>query len=154
MYKQLIVVGVCLLLMACATGPEKASKDKLANKDLRQAVIATELAFAKTMADRDFAAFSSFIADEAVFLQHIPLKGKTTITEHWKTLYQDPKAPFSWKPEEVEVLESGKLAISTGPVIDPTGKITHRFTSVWRLKPDGKWEIIFDQGNPICDSKK
>lgn len=131
-----------------------ASQPQLTAPSARQAVIATELAFAKTMADRDFNAFSAFIAEEAIFLQHIPLAGKANILEHWKALYQDPKAPFSWKPDEVQVLASGKLAISTGPVIDPTGKITHKFTSIWRLRPDGKWEIIFDQGNPICDSKK
>lgn len=149
-------INRCVLLSAvlffglcgCARQPQ------LSNQDARQAVMATELAFAKTMADRDFKAFAAFIAEEAVFLQHIPLKGKTNILEHWKPLYQDPKAPFSWRPEEVEVLESGKLAISTGPVLDPTGKITHRFTSIWRLGPDGKWEIIFDQGNPFCEGKK
>ncbi|HMW49382.1 MAG TPA: nuclear transport factor 2 family protein [Cellvibrionaceae bacterium] len=135
-------------LLGCASNPQVASHNA------REAVIATELAFAKTMADRDFAAFTSYIAQEAVFLQHIPLQGKNKIVEHWKPLYQAPKAPFSWRPEEVEVLESGKLAISTGPVFDPNGKITHRFTSIWRLRPDGKWEIIFDQGNPFCEDKK
>lgn len=139
---------VLLGLMGCATNGNETKQTA------RQAVMATELAFAKTMADRDFKAFAAFIAEEAVFLQHIPLKGKTNILEHWKPLYQDPKAPFSWRPEEVEVLESGKLAISTGPVFDPSGKITHRFTSIWRLGPDGKWEIIFDQGNPFCEGKK
>src|ERR1700693_3299408 len=36
--------------------------------ELKQQVAATETAFAKTMADRDHAAFTSFLADEAVFL--------------------------------------------------------------------------------------
>ncbi len=60
--------------------------------------------------------------------------------------------PFSWKPETVEVQEGGKLALSTGPVLDAAGKRIATFTSIWRREPSGEWKIIFDRGSPDCDS--
>jgi hypothetical protein len=38
------------------------------NADLREQVRRTEIAFAKTMADREHAAFVSFLAEETVFM--------------------------------------------------------------------------------------
>jgi hypothetical protein len=48
----------------------------------------------------------------------------------------------------VQVLESGTLGISSGPVRDPAGNRVGTFNSVWRLEADGKWKIIFDKGCP------
>ncbi|HPA52918.1 MAG TPA: DUF4440 domain-containing protein, partial [Thermoanaerobaculia bacterium] len=59
-------------------------------------------------------------------------------------------APFSWEPALVEVLDSGTLALSTGPVRDPAGKETGTFTSIWRREGPGTWRIVFDKGNPVC----
>ena len=57
-------------------------------------------------------------------------------------------APFSWRPEVVEVLDSGTLALTSGPVRDPTGKQTGTFNSIWRREPDGRWRVVFDKGCP------
>jgi len=51
-----------------------------------------------------------------------PLRGKAAVVENWQRFYSAPKAPFSWKPDHVQVLESGGLGYSTGPVFDPQGK--------------------------------
>jgi ketosteroid isomerase-like protein len=51
----------------------------------------------------------------------------------------------------VEVLASGQLALSTGPVRDSKGKVIGTFTSIWRLEAPGKWRIVFDKGSPVCD---
>lgn len=114
-------------------------------------VRATETAFAKSMADRDHAAFVAHLSDEAVFFSRAVLRGKTAVAEGWKPLYQGPKAPFSWQPEKVEVLESGTLALSSGPVFSPEGKRVGTFNSIWRREADGRWKIIFDNGCPPCD---
>ena len=115
----------------------------------------TERAFAKTMADRDHAAFATFLADEAVFFTGpTPLHGKAAVAAAWKRFYERPQAPFSWQPEAVEVLESGTLAISSGPVFDPSGKKFATFTSIWRMEAPGVWRIVFDKGNPECDCEK
>jgi ketosteroid isomerase-like protein len=50
------------------------------------------------------------------------------------------------------VQEGGKLALSTGPVLDAAGKRIATFTSIWRREPSGEWKIIFDRGSPDCES--
>jgi len=119
---------------------------------LRQQVVDTERAFAATMARRDHKAFSSFLADEAVFFSGpSPLHGKQQVADWWKRYYEKPEAPFSWEPEEVEVLESGTLAISSGPVRDPGRKLVGRFSSIWRQEEPGVWRIVFDKGWEVCE---
>ncbi len=122
--------------------------------DPTQQVMRTEIAFAKTMADRDYAAFGTFVSGEAVFFtSDQPLRGKQAVLDHWKRYYDKGPAPFSWAPEKVEVLESGKLALSTGPVRDQSGKVIGTFTSIWRQDAPGVWHIVFDKGNPVCKSE-
>ena len=107
----------------------------------------TERAFAKTMADRNHAAFTSFLADEAIFLgDPRTLRGKAAVAVAWKAFYDAPQAPFSWEPERVEVLDSGTLALSSGPVLDPAGTRVGTFNSVWRRDSAGAWKIVFDKG--------
>ncbi|MEY2690710.1 MAG: hypothetical protein RL375_4910 [Pseudomonadota bacterium] len=118
---------------------------------LRQQVTDTETAFARSMAERNFEAFLSFIADDAVFLNGgDPLRGKAAIAAFWRKFYQAPAAPFSWRPDLVEVLASGTLASSNGPVADPAGKVFARFYSTWRLESPGVWRIVFDNGYDVC----
>lgn len=130
-----------LLLAACATPrPDRA--------DAERQVADTERAFARTMAERDHAAFMAFLSDEAVFFSgETPLRGKQAVADAWRRFFAKPAAPFSWRPQTVEALDSGTLALSTGPVFDPTGKCIGSFLSIWRLEPSG-WRIVFDKGGP------
>ncbi len=112
----------------------------------------TEIAFAKTMADRDFAGFASFLADDAVFVSATRvLRGAKEVTAGWKAYYDGSQAPFSWEPDQVVVLDSGTLALSSGPVRDPSGKRIGTFNSVWRRDAGGRWKIVLDKGCPPCD---
>ena len=122
---------------------------------LAQQVMDTESAFAETMAQRDFEGFVSFLSDEAIFFSgETPLRGKQMVADTWKPYYEGQDAPFSWKPEHVEVLESGTLALSSGPVFDPQGTRVATFNSVWRQEANGQWRIIFDKGNATCNCDK
>ncbi len=123
--------------------------------ELQRQVADTERAFAKTMADRSFAAFQTFLSADTIFFNAPKaLRGKQAVADAWKPYYEKPDAPFSWKPEQVEVLESGTLALSTGPVFDPKGKNIATYTSIWRMEAPGVWRIIFDKGNDVCDCPK
>ena len=114
-------------------------------------VTAAERAFAATMAARDHAAFLSFVAEDAVFLNGgKALRGKAAIGEHWKRFYAAPTAPFAWQPEFVEVLASGRLGQTTGPVTAPDGKVISRFNSTWRLDDDRRWRVVLDEGCTVC----
>ena len=57
------------------------------------------------------------------------------------------------RPNEVVVIGDGTLAMSTGPVRAPDGKVVARFRSVWRREPDGGWLIVFDRGEPADPPK-
>jgi ketosteroid isomerase-like protein len=137
-----------LLLLACATSGRAPAPDPL-----RAEVEATERAFARTMADRDHAAFTSFLSEEAVFLTgRGALRGRAEVAAAWSRLYQQPAAPFSWEPDTVEVLRSGTLALTQGPVRDPAGKLIGRFSSVWRREGPGAWRIVLDHGCDVCQA--
>jgi ketosteroid isomerase-like protein len=118
--------------------------------ELAGQVRATEVAFAKTLADRDVKAFTAMIAPDVIWLADKPLRGPAEVLTRWQKYFEGPTAPFSWAPEQVEVQDGGKLALSTGPVIDANGKRIGTFTSIWRREPSGEWKIIFDSGCEAC----
>ena len=139
---------IAVLVVAVAALPIGAETIDALREQVRQ----TEIAFAKTMADRDHEAFASFIATDAVFLSgRSALRGRDAIASAWKRFYESPDAPFSWAPETVEVLEAGTLALSTGPVRTPDGKRAGTFNSIWSRGQDGSWKIVFDNGCPPCE---
>jgi ketosteroid isomerase-like protein len=128
-----------------APGVGAASHDVLADQ-----VRAREIAFAQTMADRDHAAFTTFVSKEALFLDASVLRGREAVAEAWRPLFDGSEAPFSWEPERVEVIDSGNLAISTGPVRNAHGERIGTFNSTWRLEDDGEWRVVIDIGCPPC----
>ena len=147
-HNGVIVIALSLLLTACTSLQPTGSP---ALPVLQQQVIAAERAFAQTMADRDLAAFASFLADDAIFVSGgVTLRGKAAVLDGWRPYYQSAQAPFSWQPETVEVQASGVLALSTGPVRDPNGVVVAQFSSIWRQEAPGVWRIVFDKGNPVC----
>lgn len=137
---SILATGVALLASAGAVcAAELSPKDQ---------VWAAEIAFAMTVENRDLNAFAEFIADEAVFFSGTTAAhGKANVVDSWKRFFLDKEAPFSWAPDQVEVLASGTLALSTGPVRDPSGKVISRFNSIWRLEA-GRWRVVFDKGSP------
>lgn len=113
-------------------------------------VRATELAFAKSMADRDFPGFVAHLSSEAVFFDEKSVKhGAAEVAAAWKPLFSAGTVPFAWAPDRIEVLSSGTLALSTGPVT-VGGKEVARFNSIWRLEAPNTWRIVFDKGENIC----
>ena len=142
------IVGIAAIGLALgAANPARPEK----SEDLREQVRRAEVAFAKTMADRDHAAFASHVAEDALFLGRTTLRGRREVAEGWKRYYEGKDAPFSWEPESVEVNDAGTLGISTGPVRDPSGARVGTFNSIWRRESDGRWRVIFDNGCPPCD---
>jgi len=140
MNRFLSALGSALVFATAASAQTTA---ELANQ-VREA----ERGFARSMAQRDLNAFQSFVADEALFFGRAVQRGKGAVVANWKRFFEGPTAPFSWEPETAEVLESGTLGITSGPVFDPQGKRVGTFNSIWRLEADGKWRVIFDKGCP------
>jgi len=109
-------------------------------------VKASEIAFAKAMADRKLDKFTEFVAEDAVFNGRGAQIGRSAVVEAWKRFFEGPRAPFSWGPDAVAPTADGRYAISTGLVHDPEGKVSGRFTSIWRKDADGHWRVVADQG--------
>jgi ketosteroid isomerase-like protein len=146
MMKHLLAAVAAIV---CAAQSPRAQSD---TATLASQVRDIERAFAKTMADRNHTAFVSFLSDEAIFMGEGPaLRGKQAVATGWKRRYEGPRAPFSWEPEVVDVLDSGTLALSSGPVRDPQGKRVGTFKSIWRRDASGAWKIVFDKGCPPCN---
>jgi len=149
MDRRLAAALTTLLLAACSALPVAKPEE------LKQQVADTERAFARTMVQRDHAAFAGFLADETVFFAGTgPLRGKQAVADAWKRFFDKPDAPFSWQPAVVEVLDSGTLALSSGPVHDPAGRQIGTFTSIWRREAPGRWRIVFDKGCDVCPAQQ
>jgi ketosteroid isomerase-like protein len=161
-----IITGACMI-GGCASGPQahgqgagnkahappvivSPEQASAATAEAVKQVIATEQGFAKTMATRDFKTFITFLSPDAIFFSGNSVKhGSAEVATQWQPYFEGRKAPFSWAPDHVEVLASGKLALSTGPVYED-GKVVARFNSIWRLEADNTWRIVFDKGEAVC----
>ncbi|MFC1661519.1 YybH family protein [Gemmatimonadota bacterium] len=132
-----------LLTMGVFPSHGRAQADGLATE-----VESREIAFAKTMADRDLDAFLTFVSPEAIFFNgNEPLRGRDAIVQSWAPFFESAAAPFSWHPDVIEVVESGQLALSSGPVRGASGEVVGRFNSIWRKDVDGQWRVVFDKGS-------
>jgi ketosteroid isomerase-like protein len=142
---------LAVVIVTLAGAGAVVAENGAAGGSLAAEVEATERAFAQTMAERDFEAFKSFLSEEAVFFSEPePLRGKEAVAARWRGFFEGPEPPFSWEPSAVEVLPSGTLALSTGPVRDGEGRLIATFTSIWRRDESGGWSIVFDRGCDVC----
>jgi ketosteroid isomerase-like protein len=140
--KATLAVIAAIVVVIGGSNIEGQSSDELTRQ-----VRAAEIGFARTMVTRDRAAFATFVADDAIFFgARGALKGKTAVVEAWARFFEGAQAPFSWTPDTVEVLESGTLALTSGPVRDNDGKQIGTFNSIWRRERDGRWRVVFDKG--------
>jgi ketosteroid isomerase-like protein len=143
----------CILIFAIAVLPAGSAVGEGKNSTaLTEELRTVEVAFAKTMADRDQAAFARFLADEVVFFTSSEvMRGRDAVVNGWSAFFDGADAPFSWEPDAVAVLESGTLGMTSGPVFDPEGNRIGTFNSMWRRGSDGRWQIVFDRGCPPCE---
>lgn len=143
-------VNVTIAILLSLSIQSAQASDK-ANEQVWQA----ETAFAQSMADRDFARFTTFVSEYAVFFNGESVsRGKPQVLAQWQGYFNSEAAPFSWQPEQVEVLASGHLAHSSGPVFNAAGQQVATFNSVWQKEADGVWRVVFDKGTPQCPSKE
>ena len=148
--KSMLALAVVFLGMGGAVANVSAEVSAL-EAEMR----ATEIAFAQTMADRDFTAFESFLAPDTIFVAgERVLRGSDAVAAAWKPLFDGAQAPFSWAPATVAVQDGGQLALSSGPVFDASGNQNGVFNSIWRREPDGSWKIIFDKGGAYCPQRE
>ena len=143
-----------LALLVFCLGAGSAAVDAQAEPNtLEDELRSIEIAFARTMAARDFTAFQAFLAPDTIFFAgDRVLRGSDAVAAAWKPFFDGPQAPFSWTPATVAVQDGGELGLTSGPVFDANGSRSGTFNSIWRREPDGRWKIIFDKGEAFCRS--
>ncbi len=114
-----------------------------------------ETAFSQSAEQRDAEQFSSFIDADARFVSNSVNRGIEQIVAAWQVFFAADGPAIRWRPQFVEVLEDGRLALTRGPyrltsVDDDGNPVEHwgTFNSVWRLHDDGEWRVVFDAGSP------
>ena len=141
MLKRRYLASVTLFLAGAALAADVTE----AARQVEQA----ERAFARSMAERNFADFRRWLAADAVFFNSREVHhGRDAVALAWKPLFDGAEAPFSWQPDSVEVLADASLALSTGLVRNPQGQLIARFNSIWRQESPGVWRVVFDKGSP------
>lgn len=145
--KQILVV--CILCLA--NTPVFA--------DLENDVRCREISFSKSVEQKDIEAFRSHIDTDARFVSAEVLRGVEQVTAGWSVFFNEGLPAIKWRPQIVEVLDDGRLALSRGLYITTSrsaegDKVVNwgTFNSVWRLNDDGEWRVVFDAGSPASGS--
>ncbi len=122
--------------------------------DLADDVRCREIGFSKSVEAQNREWFASFIDPDARFVGNSVMRGTEAISEAWSGFFAEDGPPIKWRPQFIEVLEDGELALTRGPyrmiTRDEQGIETEHwgtFNSVWRLNTDGEWRVVFDAGS-------
>ena len=141
--KPCLIVAIALLATATATA------------DLADDVRCREIGFSQSVENQDIDAFRSFIDADARFVGAGVLRGVDQIAEGWSVFFKPGLPRIKWRPQIVEVLEDGRLALSRGLYVSTAANADGEtveswgtFNSIWRLNDDGVWRVVFDAGSP------
>jgi len=128
--------------------------EKEAIEKWKKEILETEQSFSNMARDEGIRrAFLSYAAENAVLMRNNSLViGKKAITVHFenqKSKYND--VILTWKPDFVDVSESGDLGYTYGKYIfsyvDSSGTTNESkgvFHTVWKRQPDGTWRFVWD----------
>jgi ketosteroid isomerase-like protein len=143
--KPLLIATTCLFVVSNAFA------------DPGDEVRCQEIGFSKSAEERNIEAFRSFIDADARFVSNIVLRGVDAVAEAWTVFFTADGPSIKWRPQIIEVLENGRLALSRGPYrvsgTDADGNPVENwgtFNSIWRLHDDGRWRVVFDAGSPAA----
>ncbi|MDH4126081.1 MAG: nuclear transport factor 2 family protein [Gammaproteobacteria bacterium] len=137
-------VSVGLLLMTTMSGAG----------DLAEEIRCQEIGFSLAAESRNAELFASYIDPDARFVGNSVMRGPSEVASAWAAFFAADGPTIKWRPQFVEVLEDGALALTRGPyrvvTMDDRGVQTEHwgtFNSVWRRHADGNWKVVFDAGN-------
>jgi ketosteroid isomerase-like protein len=146
MNNWIIVMTSMWFLVSCST-EQKESKETW-----KEEVLLAEAEFARMAQEKGVEeAFLHFIADNGVIVRGSDvLEGKEGVKKYMSEQPFD-SVQLNWKPDFVDVSESGDMAYTYGKFIfqakDTTGRpvaMQGIFHTVWKRQPDGTWKFVFD----------
>lgn len=148
------IAGIAGLLLSGTAVPEPVVNDETLVEQVR----CVEIAFAESVANGDVDAFARLVHADARFAGSGVMRGRDEILRAWAVFFEHDGPAITWRPEVVEVLEQGTLALSRGPyrvqAADADGNVSEEwgtYNSVWQKQADGAWQIIFDAGSPAAE---
>jgi ketosteroid isomerase-like protein len=113
-----------------------------------------EIAFSQSVENQDIDAFTSLIDPDARFVAASVSRGIAEVADAWAVFFSADGPKIKWRPQIVEVIENGTLALSRGPyrmiAVDAEGIATEywgTFNSIWRKHDNGSWTVVFDAGS-------
>jgi len=149
-YKLAIGIFLSILVLSACT---IQTNDQMIEK-YKAEVVQAETDFAEMAKLEGVAeAFMAFAAEDAVLLRGQKLiKGKAEIQAFFDAQASNFKdVKLMWKPDFVEVSESGDLAYTyggfTSKVLNNDGKVSNGsgvFHTVWKRQTDGIWKFVWD----------
>ena len=140
-----IVFLTALIVYSCKREPNVRSVEQS-----RKEILEAEQNFAKMVEEEGmYQAFITFAADDAVLMRNNDLViGKSNIDSFYKNR---TSKNLSWKPDFIEVSESGDLGYTYGHYIfftvDSIGNSVENkgvFHTVWKRQGDGTWKYVWD----------
>lgn len=127
--------------------------------DTAQDVRCREIGFSQAAEARDAERFASFIDADARFVGGSVARGVDAVVAAWAPFFEENGPDIKWRPQFVEVLDEGRLALTRGPyrllAVAEDGTPVEgwgTFNSVWRLHDDGEWRVVFDAGGQPTES--
>ena len=146
---SLLIIPLLLFTYSCNMKTEQVSIEQWKN-EIRE----TEYNFVKLAEDEGIpVAFLAYADENAVLLRNNKLViGKDAIREYYmKQASNDTSVHLTWKPEFIDIAESGDLGYTYGyytySYIDSEGKKVESngvFHTVWKKQPDGTWRFVWD----------
>ena len=143
--KKLLIIATCVFSAGTA------------GADLVDDVRCREIGFSQSAENQDIDAFRSFIDADARFVGGSVRQGVDEVAQAWSVFFTTDGPTIKWRPQIIQVLENGTLALSRGPYksesVDADGNHVVNwgtFNSVWRLNDDGQWRVVFDAGSPAA----
>ena len=134
-----------ILLMTLTTFSNAGTREEALSS-----LVAAERAFAQASLDSGYkASFLGVLAEDSTVYQPGPVNGRETVAAA-----EEPPAVLSWYPVVADIAASGDLGYTSGPYAvtpkDPDEKRrgSGHYTSVWRRKSGGAWELLVDLGTP------
>lgn len=136
-----LVLAVCLLAGACASGPREEPVSAAP-------VIAAERAFAARAREEGWVrAFRAYAAPDGLIMQPEPVGAQQSLAG----TPDDGNRSLYWWPEFAGIARSGDLGFTTGPYVAGSDVVRGHYFTVWRRQPDGSWKWIYDGGPPVRD---
>jgi ketosteroid isomerase-like protein len=118
----------------------------------QEALVATELAFAKLSVERGVrASFIEYFADDGIGFNPRPYNVKETLSNR-PAAPTPPPTVLNWAPISGGISQAGDLGWNTGPTLvedtSPEKRPSRHgmFFSVWKKQPNGNWRVVLDVG--------